>query len=178
MDKSKEHNRLACGFSLTEQVYAQVTFHGFWLSGFLGITLQDWKWAVLYSAIVVYGILGIVQRHLTCPRCPHLHEHDACLQLHPRVTRLLIRKRKNVPLSLGERVLFISVFVLITVYPVYWLRNNNLALAGFAIFGSMWYLGQLLYFCKRCRIPSCPFNRAGKVQQHLPPDLFPPLTRR
>ena len=78
MDKNKKHTHLACDFSLNEQIYAQLTFHGFWISGFLGIALQNWKWAMLYLLIVVYGILGIVQRHLTCPRCPHIYEHGAC----------------------------------------------------------------------------------------------------
>ena len=163
MDKNKKHTHLACDFSLNEQIYAQITFHGFWISGFLGIALQNWKWAMLYLLIVVYGILGIVQRHLNCPRCPHLYEHGACLQLHPRITKLLIKEKKNIPFSLDEKILFISIFVLITIFPIYWLRNNNMALAGFILFGSMWYLGQFLYFCKRCRIPSCPFNRTKNV---------------
>ena len=159
MDKNKEHNHLACDFSLSEQLYAQITFHGCWICGFLGIALQNWKWAILYFLIVAVGILGIIQRHLTCPRCPHLYEHGACLQLPPKITKLLIKEKKDIPFSLNEKILFITVFILIAIFPIYWLRNNYIALAGFILFGSMWCLGQFLYFCKRCRIPSCPFNR-------------------
>ena len=159
MVNNEKHTHLACGFSLKEQIYAQLSFHGWWISGFLGIVFQNWLWAILYMFIVVYGILGIIQRHLNCPRCPHLHEYGSCLQLHPRISKLLIKERKNNPFSLSEKILFIVVFILITVFPIYWLINDNLALAGFIIFGSMWYLGQFLHFCKRCRISSCPFNR-------------------
>ena len=159
MDNNEKHTHLACGFSLKEQIYAQLTFHAWWISGFIGIVLQNWVWAILYMFIVAYGILGIIQRHLTCPRCPHLHEYGSCLQLHPRISKFLIKERKNNPFSLNEKILFIVVFILITVFPIYWLMSNNLALAGFVIFGSMWYLGQFLHFCKHCRITSCPFNR-------------------
>ena len=163
MSKNNKLPYLACDFSLKEQIYAQVTFHGWWFSGFLGIVMQNWKWAVLYFFIVAFGILGVVQRHLTCPRCPHLFEYGACLQLPPKITKLLIKEKKDIPLSLNEKILFISVFALITIFPIYWLRNNTIALAGFILFGSMWYLGQFLYFCKRCRVSSCPLNRTKIV---------------
>jgi hypothetical protein len=163
MGNSKKHTHLACGFSLKEQIYAQITFHGWWISGFVGIALQNWIWAILYLFIVAYGILGIIQRHLTCPRCPHLHEYDSCLQLPKRITKYVIKARKNTPFSPSEKILFISIFILITIFPIYWLKNDNIALAGFLLFGSMWCLGQFFYFCKRCRIPSCPFNRAKIV---------------
>ena len=163
MDTNETNTHLACRFSLNEQIYAQISFHGFWISGFLGIAWQNWEWAIVYFFIVAYGILGIVQRHLTCPRCPHLHEHGSCLQIHPKVTKFLIAKRKSNPFSPNEKVLFISIFILITIFPLYWLQNDNIALAGFTVLGSMWYLGQFLYFCKRCRISSCPFNRAKRL---------------
>ncbi len=165
MDKYQKHYPLACDFSLYQQIYAQITFHGWWISGFLAIAVQNSIWAMLYLFIVAYGILGIIQRHLTCPRCPHLYEHGACLQLPPKITKALIKERKNIPFSPNEKKLFISVFLLITIFPIYWLKNYNMALIGFILFGSMWYLGQFFYFCKRCRIPSCPFNRVKKAAQ-------------
>lgn len=159
---NKNNSNLSCGFSLKEQLYAQITFNCFWIFGLVGIAMQNWKWAMIYLVIVGYGILGLVQRHLTCPRCPHLHEYGSCLQIHPKITKMLIKEKKNTPLSLNEKSLFLSVFILMTIFPIYWLKNNIIALTGFVVFGSMWYLGQFLYFCKQCRIPSCPFNRTKK----------------
>ncbi|MFH1288615.1 MAG: hypothetical protein ABII25_07970 [bacterium] len=162
MNKNNNYFCLATSFSIKEQIYAQITFNGFWGFGFLGIILQDWKWAIIYLFIVACGILGLVQRHLTCPRCPHLHVHGSCLQLHPKITKLLIKEQKNNPFSLNEKILFVSIFLLITIFPIYWLKNNIWFLTGFLLFGSMWYLGQFLYFCKRCRVSSCPFNKTKK----------------
>jgi hypothetical protein len=36
-------------------------------------------------------------------------------------------------------------------------------LIAFLIPVSMWYLGQFLYFCKRCRVAECPFNRVKSM---------------
>jgi hypothetical protein len=54
---------------------------------------------------------------------------------------------------------------LITFFPIYWLKDNTIALTGFIVFGGMWYSGQFFYFCKRCRVTSCPFNRAGNSDE-------------
>ena len=71
---------LAEGFSLWEKIYAQFSFIAMGVIGTVGIVLEDWIWVIPYIFIYWYGIPGIVMRHLNCPRCPHLHEFDDCLQ--------------------------------------------------------------------------------------------------
>jgi len=36
---------------------------------------------------------------------------------------------------------------------------HRILLIAFLMFAGVWYLGQFLYFCKRCRLYDCPFNR-------------------
>ena len=74
---------LAEGFSLWEKIYAQVSFIGMGVIGTIGIILTDWVWVIPYIFIYWYGIPGIIQRYLNCPRCPHLYEYGDCLQLPP-----------------------------------------------------------------------------------------------
>jgi hypothetical protein len=83
---------LAEGFSLWEKIYAQVSFIGMGFLGTIGIILTDWVWVIPYVLIYWYGIPGIVQRHLTCPRCPHLYKYGDCLQLHPILTKWFIKR--------------------------------------------------------------------------------------
>jgi len=150
---------LAEGFSLWEKIYAQVSFIGMGVIGTIGIILTDWVWVTPYVLIYWYGIPGIVQRHLNCPRCPHLYEYGDCLQLHPVLTKWFIKKRKTNPFSISEKLIFYSIFILIPTYPIYWLLSNKILLFAFLITAAMWYLGQFIYFCKRCRLRDCPFNR-------------------
>lgn len=155
---------LAEGFSLWEKLYAQFSFITMGVIGTVGIVLVDWPWVLPYILIYWYGIPGIVMRHLNCPRCPHIHEYGDCLQAPTRITKLLIKKQKTPSYSPWEKLLFYAIFILIPTYPLYWLMSNRVLLIAFLLMVSMWYLGQSLYFCKRCRVYDCPFNRAASAQ--------------
>ncbi len=151
---------LADGFSLWEKTYAQFSFLAMGILGTVGIGFVDWRWAPPYLFIYAYGILGIVMRHLTCPRCPHLHVYNDCLQFHPKISMWLVKERKTIPFSAFERFLFYTIFILIPVFPLYWLLSNPVLLGAFLITAAMWYSGQYFYFCRRCRVKHCPFNQA------------------
>ena len=157
--KNKNECTLANGFNLWEKIWAQFSFIAMGIIGTVGIALVDWRWALIYFFIYLYGILGVVMRHLMCPRCPHLHVYNDCLQAPPKLTLLLVKKRKTTPLSAFEKFLFYTYFFLIPTFPIYWLLSNPIVLGTFLIPASMWYLGQFLYFCRRCRVNECPFNR-------------------
>ena len=157
----KPNCSLAKGFSLGEKVYAQFTFIAMGVVGTVGIVLADWPWVLPYAIIIWYGIPGIIMRHLNCPRCPHLHVYGDCLQFPPRMARWLVKKRKTTPFSLGEKLLFYAIFILIPTYPLYWLTSNGILLIAFLLLAGMWYAGQFMYFCRRCRVYDCPFNRVA-----------------
>jgi hypothetical protein len=157
--KNTNNCSLAEGFSLWEKIYAQTSFIGMGVLGTLGIILVDWPWVIPYIFIYWYGIPGVVQRHLSCPRCPHLYEYGDCLQIHPMITKWFIKKQKTIPFSAFEKFLFFAIFILIPTYPIFWLLSNKILLVLFLLTAIMWYLGQFVYFCKRCRVKVCPFNK-------------------
>ena len=150
---------LAEGFSIWEKIWAQFSFIAMGIIGTVGIAIVDWRWALIYFILFWYGIMGIVMRHLVCPRCPHLHDYNDCLQAPKKLTFWLVKKRKTTPLSAFEKFLFYTYFILIPIYPIYWLISNTILLMLFLFMVVMWYSGQFLYFCKRCRVYDCPFNR-------------------
>lgn len=165
-DKHTDHEQndcaLANGFSLAEKLWAQLSFIGMGVVGTVGIVLADPLWLAPYIVIYWYGVLGVVVRHLACPRCAHLHEFGDCLQAPASVARWLIKKRKYGSFSVGERMLFLLIMIGAPLYPLYWLRDRPLLLGLFLAFVAAWYGGQLLRFCKHCRVTSCPFNRVPK----------------
>jgi len=151
---------LSDGFSVWEKMYAQLSFLTMGIVGTIGIISVDWPWVLPYVVVYWFGIPGIIMRHLNCPRCPHLHTYGDCLQFHPVLTKWIVKVRKTHPFTRGEKAVFLLIFLLIPTYPVYWLRVQPLLLGVFLLSAAMWYLGQWVYFCKRCRVESCPFNRA------------------
>jgi hypothetical protein len=150
----------AKGFETWEKVYAQASFIAIGTTGTVGVALVDWRWAFAYAFIYVYGIMGIVMRHLVCPRCPHLHVYNDCLQAPTGLTRRLVRERKTTPLSSFEKLLFYTYFVFVPVFPIYWLLASPFLLVAFLLSVGAWYGGQFFRFCRRCRVEQCPFNRA------------------
>ena len=152
---------LSKGFSIKEKLFAQISFFGILITGTLGIIWVDYLFVIPYVLIGWYGVPGIIQRYIVCPRCPHLHQFGDCLQLPVNLTRLLVKRQKSAQFSLGEKAVFWAIFLLIPTYPLYWLIQTPLLLALFITFTVMWYAGQFFYFCKRCRIQDCPFNRTG-----------------
>ena len=149
---------LSNGFSLREKIYAQFSFFAMGIVGMIGIARADWPWLVPYLFVYGYGVPGIVMRHLSCPRCPHLFVYGDCLQFPPAWTKWLVKQRKTTPFSATERRVFYLIFLLIPLYPLYWLRTQPALLFVFVSAAGLWYLGQWLYFCKRCRVEACPFN--------------------
>ena len=156
---------LAEGFSVWEKAWAQLSFFGMGIPGTVGIVLTDWPWVFPYIVIFWYGIPGIIMRHLNCPRCPHLHVYGDCLQAPVSLTRWLVKGRKATPFSNLEKSLFYGIFILIPTYPLFWLVSHIGLLVVFVIAAVAWYSGQLLYFCKRCRVYACPFNRVPLTRQ-------------
>jgi hypothetical protein len=163
MTASQGNCRLSEGFTLWEKLHAQLTFWTMLATAYVGIARSDWPWLVPYLVLTAYGVLGIVMRHLTCPRCPHLFVYGDCLQFPPTWSKWLVKERKTTPFSAAERWTFYLIFLLIPLYPLYWLQPQSYLLAVFAASASLWYLGQWLFLCKRCRVSACPFNR---VPQH------------
>jgi hypothetical protein len=73
----------------------------------------------------------------------------------------LVKERKTTPFSAIEKSLFYLIFLLVPTFPIYWLVENPILLSAFLVTVAMWYSGQFLYFCRRCRVTECPFNRAA-----------------
>jgi hypothetical protein len=151
---------LSNGFSVWEKLYAQGLFYAVGIIGMIGIARADWPWLVPYLILYGYGVPGIVMRHLACPRCPHLFVYGDCLQFPPTWAKWLVKQRKTTPFSATEKWVFYLIFLLILIYPLFWLQTQPALLVVFTLTAGMWYFGQRLYFCKRCRVEACPFNRA------------------
>ena len=162
MESSKQHC-LTEHFSIAEKLSAQISFNAMCVAGIIGIYMAASWWAVPYAIAYLYGIPMVIMRHLACPRCDHLHVYGDCLQLPSRLTMLFIRKKKNYPFTPIERFLFYLIMLFLPLYPLFWLRNDFVWLVVFLVSALWWYGGQLLRFCLRCRVASCPFNRARSI---------------
>ena len=131
--KGRAECRLSDGFKVWEKIYALSSFGSIVTLGAVGISLVDWRWALAYLFIALYGIFGVVMRRLVCPRCPHLHMYNDCLQFPPGVVKRLVKERKETPFSSLERGLFYAYFTFLPLFPIYWLAASPILLIAFLV---------------------------------------------
>ncbi len=146
-------------FTLLEQLWMQVTFQGIWVIGVISIFPKKPFFAVVYFLLVAFGILYLIQHSWICPRCPHIKDHSACVQLHPFLTGKLIRKNVTGNLKLYEKLgFFLVLYGVLFVIPLYWVVGAPYMIIPYAAFGAMHYSAYFLHFCKKCLNTYCPQN--------------------
>lgn len=147
-----------CAFTLKEKIYAQFTFNAGVLTGAYGLFLNN---TILGISYLLYSYIGIVllMRYTVCPRCPHLHVANDCVQLHPSITKIIISPKRKGPLNMFEKILFIMVLYGILILPIYWIYSNTIILVLFLLFYGGQLLGLHLHFCRDCQNRSCIQNR-------------------
>lgn len=151
-----------CAFTLKEKIYAQFTFNAGVLTGAYGLFLNN---TILGISYLLYSYIGIVllMRYTVCPRCPHLHVANDCVQLHPSITKIIISPKRKGPLNIFEKILFIMVLYGILILPIYWIYSNTIILVLFLLFYGGQLLGLHLHFCRDCQNRSCIQNRNKNV---------------
>jgi hypothetical protein len=153
----KEPNSIE-SFSLKEKIFAQFTFNAGVLTAAYGLFLES---TILGIAYLLYAYIGIVllMRYTVCPRCPHLHVANDCVQLLPSIVKIIISSKRKGPLNLFEKVLFVMVLYGILILPIYWIASNMLILVLFLVFYGGTILGLHLHFCPNCQNKVCIQNR-------------------
>lgn len=149
-----ENKKTICSFSLKEKIYAQISFHGGVLTGTYGLSLVSTGLGIAYFLYAYIGILSLM-RFTVCPRCPHLHVANDCLQLHPSITKIIISPNRKGALNIFEKILFIMVYYGILILPIYWLASNTIILVLFLLFYGGLLLTMHLHFCKNCENEVC-----------------------
>lgn len=151
-----------CTFTLKEKIYAQFTFNAGVLTGAYGLYLNN---TILGISYLIYSYIGIVllMRYTVCPRCPHLHVANDCVQLHPSITKIIVSPKRKGPLNLFEKILFVMVLYGILIIPIYWIYSNILILVLFLLFYGGQLLGLHLHFCRDCQNRNCIQNRNKNV---------------
>jgi len=147
-----------CTFTFKEKLYSQFTFNAGVLVGAYGLYLNN---AILGISYLLYSYIGIMllMRYTVCPRCPHLHEANDCVQLHPSIAKIIVSPKRKGPLNIYEKILFVMVLYGILILPIYWIASNTIILILFLLFYGGQLLGLHLHFCRDCQNKSCIQNR-------------------
>ena len=147
-----------CTFTFKEKLYAQFTFNAGVLVAAYGLFMNN---TILGISYLLYSYIGIIllMRYTVCPRCPHLHAANDCVQLHPSIVKIIVSSTRKGPLNIFEKILFVMVLYGILILPIYWIASNTVILFLFLLFYGGVLLGLHFHFCRDCQNRSCIQNR-------------------
>ncbi len=151
-----------CTFTFGEKVYAQFTFNAGVIVGVYGLFLNNTSLGIAYLLYSYIGILLLI-RYTVCPRCPHLHMANDCVQMPASIMKRIISSQRTGELNRYEKILFVMVLYGILVLPIYWLVAKPVLLVLFLGFFGSHLLGLHLHFCPNCQNKSCIQNRNNNL---------------
>lgn len=160
-------------FSLLEQIWMQLSFHSIWILGAIAIFIENPILSIAYVILFpVFGVLFGIMRTWICPRCPHIRDHSACVQMPPFLTKKIIKKNTNTPLKLIEKIGLFVVLYGIFIVPLYWVIRTKYLVIPFSIFGLMHYLAYYFHFCRKCLNLYCPQNMSERFEHKLRSTIY------
>ncbi len=154
---SLENNAVSV-FTFGEKLYAQITFNAGVAVAAYGLYQTHPGLGIAYLAFAFTGILLLV-RYTVCPRCPHLHMANDCVQVPAPFMKKIISSKRSGPLNRYEKILFVGVLYGIFFLPLYWLSFQPMILALFTALYGGHLLGLRLHFCRHCQNTACIQNR-------------------
>lgn len=146
-------------------------FHGRDLAAFLAVFLPSFvvggagiflinAWWLAPWALIVFGYFGFVEIRVMCSHCPHYAEPGKSLQCWANYGSPRLWKYRPGPMSLTEKIVFFSGFVLIFGYPLVFLVIGLqwFLLAVYLLTMASFYLTLRRSYCSECMNFACPLN--------------------
>ncbi len=153
MNKEDKDSICKLSFSLREKIFAQFTFSIGVIVASYGLFLENTLWGIGYLLYVTISFF-LLMRYTICPRCPHLHVANDCVNLPPSIVKKIISKRKGA-LSIFEKTIFVLALYGSFALPIYWIYSKPIILITFLIFYGSHLLGLHTYYCPKCENKSC-----------------------
>jgi hypothetical protein len=145
-------------FSRKEKLFAQFTYNAGVAVAAYGLYLHNTGLGIGFLLGAYFGIFLLV-RYTICPRCPHLHAADDCVNLPAPIMKRIVSTKRKGPLNSFEKSLFVIVLYGTLVFPIYWLSSDASILIAFIILYGGHLLSLQMHFCKNCMNKSCVQNR-------------------
>jgi hypothetical protein len=156
---SLENGKSIGAFTLKEKVFAQFTYNMGVMIAAYGLYLNNKSLGIGYLIGAYMGIALLI-RYTICPRCPHLHVANDCVNLPAPIMKKIVSPNRKGPLNVFEKSLFIIVLYGTFILPIYWLSSNMIILIAFIVFYGGHLISLRIHFCENCANTSCIQNRS------------------
>ena len=155
--KMDTKNRLNTRYTSLDYIYWNLFAAIPLITAFMAIFKSSLTWALVYILVFLAQFL-IVEYRFFCSHCPHY-----CQDGHTTKC-LFIRgvpkyfKARPFPLTLLDKFMMILGFLVILLFPIYWLFFQPLLLVIYLLSWTVFGLTLKRYECNRCIYFNCPAN--------------------
>ena len=154
-------NRLKTRYEFLDYIYWNLFAAIPFIIAFIAIFKSSIIWAVVYI-LVFLALFLIVEYRFFCSHCPHY-----CQNAH--TTKCLFIwgvpkyfKARPFPLTILDKSMMILGFLIIILFPVYWLFSQPLLLIIYLLSWTVFGFTLKRYECNRCIYFHCPANSVPK----------------
>jgi len=111
--------------------------------------------------LFILTFFGLIEIRVMCSHCPHYAEPElTSLKCWANYGSPKLWKYRPGPMSVLEKIIFYSGFIIMFFFPVVLLllKQNYLFLIIYLILLTLWKIGLRTFYCKKCMNFACPFN--------------------
>lgn len=148
-------------FTFKEKIFAQLTYNAGVIIAAYGLYLNSISLGIVYLIGAYVGIFLLV-RYTICPRCPHLHVANDCVNLPAPIMKKIVSPNRKGSLTIFEKSLFLIALYGTFIFPIYWLTSNIIILILFLILYGSHLLSLKMHLCKDCANKVCIQNKSKK----------------
>ena len=155
-------NRLKTRYKFSDYIYWNLFAAIPFIIAFITILNSSLIWAGVYILVFLAQFL-IVEYRFFCSHCPHYCQNEyttKCLFLWgiPKYF-----KARPYPLTIFDKSMMILGFLIIILFPIYWLITQPLLLVIYLLAWAVLGLTLKRYECNRCIYFHCPANSVPKA---------------
>jgi hypothetical protein len=154
------NHAIHCHFTWKDLVHFLLISLPPFLLGGVGIYKQS-VWLLVFWILIVIAFFGFIEIRVMCSHCPHYAEPGTSLKCWANYGAPKLWKYRPGPMSIIEKIVFFSGFVIVWGYPLVVLVVSGqwFLLLVYGMTTAAFFMTLTNFLCVQCMNFACPLNR-------------------
>ena len=167
-DDCAMNHSIHCHFKLKDLVHFLLISLPPFLLGGVGIYNQS-VWLLVFWILIVIAFFGFIEIRVMCSHCPHYAEEGTSLKCWANYGAPKLWKYRPGPMSILEKIVFFSGFVIVWGYPLVILVFSGqwFLFLVYIITTTGFFMTLINFLCVQCMNFACPLNRVAEDTRRM-----------
>ena len=162
------NHSIHCHFKLKDLFHFLLISLPPFLLGGVGIYNQS-VWLLVFWILIVIAFFGFIEIRVMCSHCPHYAEEGTSLKCWANYGAPKLWKYRPGPMSILEKIVFFSGFVIVWGYPLVILVFSGqwFLFLVYIITTAGFFMTLINFLCVQCMNFACPLNRVAEDTRRM-----------